>query len=208
MSHPGVNRIEAAVVAGASALVFLAAMLPFLPGPAVRNDLVMTIYFLTAIGSLFAAIFIPVGCLFWILPAKQRRHHTRLTLLVIPKLMVFLPIVAFVTVFLLGDHVKDRTRDVAIAGARPLIAAIETYRGDTGRYPASVADLVPGYLEKVPESGILGIARYEYERRDDSYSLYFTQVFSGFSVEVVRYDPGGGLAAMKRPPRWRLQVYD
>jgi hypothetical protein len=48
--------------------------------------------------------------------------------------------------------------------AQPLIAALETYRADRGKYPASLSDLVPDYLHRVPATGMLGYPQFSYDR--------------------------------------------
>ena len=48
--------------------------------------------------------------------------------------------------------------------AEPLVLALERHHDDTGHYPASLEELVPGYLESVPSTGMLGHPRFTYER--------------------------------------------
>jgi len=56
---------------------------------------------------------------------------------------------------------KGLFRDVALR-ARPLVAAVESYNSAAGRPPGAVTDLVPQYLEKLPETGLQDCGGFEY----------------------------------------------
>jgi hypothetical protein len=46
---------------------------------------------------------------------------------------------------------------------QPLIDAIESYRTDNGAYPESLDQLVPEYLESIPDTGLAMYPEFEYE---------------------------------------------
>ena len=52
------------------------------------------------------------------------------------------------------------------ARARPLVDALERFRRDHGRYPASLAVLAPDYLRRLPSTGMLGSPDFRYARAD------------------------------------------
>jgi hypothetical protein len=66
---------------------------------------------------------------------------------------------------------KGETAEVWFAAARPVIAALERYHGDRGKYPESLGVLVPGYLD----SASLPQNQYGFSYRPDSgqYQLGF-----------------------------------
>ncbi len=50
--------------------------------------------------------------------------------------------------------------------ARPLVTALEKFRSDHGHYPGALTRLVPRYLPRVPDAGVLGHREFEYTRAD------------------------------------------
>jgi len=48
--------------------------------------------------------------------------------------------------------------------ASPLISAIETFDLDNGSPPSALTDLVPKYIDELPQTRMMGYARYDYER--------------------------------------------
>jgi hypothetical protein len=66
-----------------------------------------------------------------------------------------------------------------------LIADIEQYRADHGRYPASLLSVWPDYSPEV-----IGIKEYHYEPSGDAYNLFFEQFALHFGTsEFVMYNP-------------------
>jgi hypothetical protein len=50
--------------------------------------------------------------------------------------------------------------------------------------------LKPAFLNQMPSTGVMGISTYQYEKRDSSFAVIFTQnVLAGFNKEIVSYDP-------------------
>ena len=86
-----------------------------------------------------------------------------LYLLVVP-LAVFLLQQAFVRPAI------EFSRDRAIRNAAPLIADIERYRAERGRYPASLLSVWKDYSPSV-----MGVERFRYEPSGDAYNLLFEQ---------------------------------
>ena len=66
---------------------------------------------------------------------------------------------------------------VARDRAEHLVRAIESYRSVTGRYPADLADLVPGYVHTVPKAKYtLSFNRFIYLNRGERVSLAYVDV--------------------------------
>jgi hypothetical protein len=53
-----------------------------------------------------------------------------------------------------------------------VVAAIERYERQEGRPPDALSDLVPFYLEAIPETGIAAYPAYEYEHGERARSTY------------------------------------
>jgi len=56
---------------------------------------------------------------------------------------------------------KHRFRQAAVR-AEPVILAINAYTSAVGHPPSALADLVPGYMEKLPDTGLQECSRFEY----------------------------------------------
>jgi len=54
----------------------------------------------------------------------------------------------------LGAHIRNEQLLDVTERARPLIDAISAYQADHGRPPATLDELVPKYLDRIPETGI------------------------------------------------------
>jgi len=52
------------------------------------------------------------------------------------------------------------------ARARPLTDALEAFKRDQGRYPGALDKLVPAYIARVPQTGMLGYREFEYQPAD------------------------------------------
>lgn len=62
--------------------------------------------------------------------------------------------------------------------AEPVIAAVERFRADHGRYPGTLNELVPAYLSSIPRGGFTWISRqYWYDARRPQ--VYFAAMFHG-----------------------------
>jgi hypothetical protein len=103
---------------------------------------------------------------------------------------------ACIVIFFVLRALVDRTgafRAQAKAG-QPIVRAIESYRKQTGNYPTSLVDVVPKYLETIPDMP------------DESH-----QIFNGWDYQIVtnhakqsyslRYYMGRGGVEYK-PPVW------
>ncbi len=71
-------------------------------------------------------------------------------------------------VVLLFDGHSDfqSARERTAERAQPLIAAIERYRDDHGRFPEALALLVPNYVHEIPYTGMVGYPEFEYRRSE------------------------------------------
>ncbi|MDZ4072546.1 MAG: hypothetical protein U1C70_12030 [Sediminibacterium sp.] len=105
-------------------------------------------------------------------------------------LLWMLPATSFSFTLWGADAARNFSRKIAIQNASPIIQAIETYYQTHKQYPDQLSDLKPAFLKQVPSTGVMGIATYQYEKRDSSFAVIFTQnVLAGFNKEIVSYDP-------------------
>lgn len=60
----------------------------------------------------------------------------------------------------------------AIYNAQPIISAISSYQQNTGKIPNELSELVPVYLEHIPEVGLLGYRYFYYRSNNNILSQY------------------------------------
>ena len=60
----------------------------------------------------------------------------------------------------------------ANAQGLPVIAALQLYKVENGEYPDNLDQLVPKYLEKLPEDPLAPDKMYKYRKKDDGFILY------------------------------------
>jgi hypothetical protein len=134
------------------------------------------------IGYPLAAVFL---CLWALLgPEPREIWSRRLRLVGLLGLGVVVTLAAAFADAILLDRLNVLENRRIASGAAPLIAAIERHRADHGEYPAALSQLTPTYLSRVPATGTLTPARYEY----------------------ARFGPDAVLPLARRAPPYRLRV--
>lgn len=105
-----------------------------------------------------------------------------------PVYLIFIPLVLVVSQWFFAKNITNLSRERAIAHSREIIAVIENYRAQQGRYPFSLHSLWKDYSPSV-----VGIDRFHYAPDGESYNLSFEQprfLFDDFGVrEFVVYHP-------------------
>jgi len=100
-------------------------------------------------------------------------------------------LIAWSTLFLGTDHADARQNGLIhiTQSGKPIIAAIEKYHANNGKYPAQLEALVPTYLSEIPYTGLVGYPKFEYrlpntklseEYKDDSSKKYELFVSMGY----------------------------
>jgi hypothetical protein len=99
--------------------------------------------------------------------------------------MIVVPIAVAVLQLALVGRATDFSRNRAIQNSAPLLADIERFRANQGRYPPAIASLHKDY-----SPGVVGIERYEYTPAGDAFHLHFEQLtFRLGTQEIVMYNP-------------------
>jgi hypothetical protein len=83
------------------------------------------------------------------------------------------------------------TRDNAIIKTEPLIAAIEKYKSENGKYPDNLESLKGKYIQAIPKLNFMGTRAYQYENRNNSFQLSFERLWHWNATEVVVYNTLG-----------------
>ncbi len=82
------------------------------------------------------------------------------------------------TVMMLSESAK-----LARRRATPVIAAVNRYHAEQGRYPATLTELVPAYLPSIPDAGFTRMSR-DFHYDNSRPQLYFSGMFHG----IFAYD--------------------
>ena len=102
-----------------------------------------------------------------------------------PFYLVFVPLVVFGTLRVIGDPVAVFARERAMQNGMFLIQEIERYRARRGEYPPSLVA-----INRDIHPGVIGIPEFEYERAGAAYNLFFESPNFHLGVrEIVVYNP-------------------
>ena len=98
--------------------------------------------------------------------------------------------------FVVAPPVRELHRGLllkATGRAEPIVTALESYRRDAGRYPRSLADLIPRHLQDIPSTGMLAYPEFSYEAPAHAngaipYELRVSMLL-GLDVDLLLYWP-------------------
>jgi hypothetical protein len=104
-----------------------------------------------------------------------------------PRYLILIPLTATAARFLLVPAMGETSRARAMDNAGSLIAAIEQYQQQHGRYPVSLASLNTDF-----RPALMGVRRYVYEPTEVTYNLFFEHLAHAFDTrEIIMYNPRG-----------------
>ncbi len=185
------------------ALVQSALAMPIPINSTVLSFIALAAGYLLAMGLVFCLLFFGTGApmvVVWVRLRRRARaasdakriwqrleHHDVVLLLSIP--------ISWLG-FVLAPPMRELHRGLllkATGRAQPILAALEHYRRDAERYPRTLADLAPRYLQDVPSTGMLAYPEFDYEapaRANGAvpYELWVSMPL-GPSVDVLLYSP-------------------
>lgn len=142
---------------------------------------------LTQLGSIFGLLVIPIG-FFWTYRQSTKKEKEDRT--VLPILLWTIPLMMIILSVWVAEVARDISRTIAINKSDKLIIAIEKYKETNKQYPNDISQLTPDFVKAIPIPWVMGISGYNYEKKDSSFNLTFSQnVIMGFNFEVVVYDP-------------------
>lgn len=174
---------------GAGLAVFLAGVVPLLPGPRLLNPVagaLLAVHGLALFPALLAGLVLPVFGIAALLSSRPRWA--------LPGLVLCVALGLSVGAGVLGGAAVRRIRFADAAGrARPLIEALEAYRA-RGAYPEAIEDPYRGTLERPPYTGLLAYPEFTYRRPgpEDDFSGYELRVpcSIGLRLDLFVYRPG------------------
>ena len=108
-----------------------------------------------------------------------------------PLYIILIPVIALLTSKFAVETVAVLTREKAIVNAEPLIAAIEKYKTENGKYPENLESLKGKYIQEIPKQNVMGMRAYQYENRNSSFQLSFERLWHWNATEVVVYNTLG-----------------
>ena len=139
------------------------------------------------------AMVLPVMLLWNKSPRLRRRRSFQISLS--PRFGALVVLLAWVAPFAAQPMwaLQRLGADACASRAQKVVEALERYRSDEGKYPASLNDLVPRYLSSVPVPGPIAYPRFEYSRANSKtkYAGYELAVpmLHGASADRLIYWP-------------------
>ncbi len=134
------------------------------------------------IGGL-SRIFADIACIMIVLPFLPFLEIAFLSLILmifmrgrrIICLSIFLAAtISFHGIFFVGIYsgtIKGVRLKHTAENAKPLIAAIETYKKVNKKYPEKLSKLVPKFISKIPDTGMCGYSEFSYGNSGNSFRL-------------------------------------
>lgn len=202
---------------GINLLVVILSLLPFLPGPSSFSGLINTIFSILQVSCIFGLLLIPIGLIWTSREILKVRRKEKQNLKVFSLFLWTIPLILFVTSILLAEKVRYFSRNFAMSNASNLIRAIESFHAEKNEYPNELKDLSPDFIKQIPTPRIMGISRYNYSKKGNSFNVAFSQnVIMSFNFEVVVYDPTenhkaeGELTTLYETGngKWKYYIYD
>jgi hypothetical protein len=89
------------------------------------------------------------------------------------------------------ERIAALTREKTIVKTQPLIAAIEKYKAENGKYPENLESLKGQYIQEIPKPNLMGMRAYQYEKHNGSFQLTFERLWHWNATEVVVYNTLG-----------------
>jgi hypothetical protein len=106
--------------------------------------------------------------------------------------IVILGLLGYLNSTIIHKYMSKFARGIVIKNANELICSIDKYYLENSKYPDSLNVLVPEYIDKIPKAGVHGINRYNYQKLDKNYEIWFNQNdIMNFNYNVVIYNPKG-----------------
>lgn len=105
----------------------------------------------------------------------------------VSKFSILIPVACVVSI-IGGNYVSEIQAGLSKKTAEPIINAVERYKTNYGQYPANLTDLIPEYIDDIPDSkmGWCDVP-YKYEKSAMlSYSIYFPSD----EEELWKYESG------------------
>ncbi len=121
----------------------------------------------------------------------------------VKKVPYFLAPISLLLLFVLVTDVYSEemiisyTKNQQLESSKELILAIEEYKEEKRHYPTQLEDLIPAYMDRLPQRHFVTNSRFYYEVAEESYLLTFSQKLSFWKEKKYQYQYGNE-AAIKR----------
>jgi hypothetical protein len=191
-------------------------ILPFLPGPSALSELLNSCFNILQIIGFLGILLIPIGVI-WTLKLTIQKQKKQSITTITPILLWTIPIILLIQSIWIADYMRTFSRTFAIKNAENLIIAINKFRSANNKYPDSLAELTPIYLQNIPTPRIMGIPKFNYSNLGEDFTISFSQnVLIGFNYEIVTYNPSnkniieGELTTLYDTGEkyWKYYIYD
>ena len=166
---------------------------PFLPISSYLHEYAIALFFFSNLAIIlfviFSIILVPVLLILFAYLVQLKKINTAW--------MIFYSLVTtFLLTFFIGASglIQDiEGRMIISSMGTQVVESLEAYKLDHGAYPKLLADLVPKYMNRLPQSKIPAVKQYsffDYHTQDDQFHLSFVIVNSIFESKVFIHYKG------------------
>ncbi|MDI6782742.1 MAG: hypothetical protein QME64_01450 [bacterium] len=171
-------------------LVYLIQIVPVLNSRwlylALYNGLI--VYFIFPVLSLIILTGGPTGLVIFIVSFIQKLQRMTLRWVGIVLLINF---IGCYGAGKLAQQMRNEKLLTAANNAQSVITALATYRAEQGKYPNSMLDLIPKYLEQIPVTELIGYPALEYEKVDSVSGMMQQPAADDTKNKWIRFETGG-----------------
>jgi hypothetical protein len=148
----------------------------------------LIIYFIFPVISLIVIIGGPTGLIVLIVSFFQKLERWTLRTVGIVLLINF---IATSGVGKLAQQVRNNKLGNVAKNTLAVIAALQAYHAEQGKYPNVIIDLIPKYTDKLPATEMIGYPIFEYEKVEFISGMMKKPVVDDTQNKWVRFETGG-----------------
>lgn len=117
--------------------------------------------------SMFLLLLVFISILFIFLPTTRRFGKNCL-------IWTFVPFLFLSIEFTASQIIWGQWKDATIIEGNRIVAALDQFKADIGKYPDTLQELIPNYLDIIPRTQFrYWVNEFEYSRREDEFLLGF-----------------------------------
>lgn len=116
--------------------------------------------------------------------------------------LLFVSLLASYKLLLHSNDLETKMLEKSTDNARPLIAALESYKTKNGKYPEKLLYLIPGFMKEIPKTTHCGRPDFIYRIRGSQFELGIRH--GAFANNILIYEPISGkyTVSYKRTGQW------
>ena len=170
-------------------LYYMAKIFPYLPLPPVFELLKTPMFYGRYLFPLLIFLYLGFLIIYLVIHSILRLKENYTDVITHTPLVLFICIGLFLLSFYMSKPTGNFFLNQATVKAKPLIKAINSYHKENDTFPSSLSQLVPQYIDKIPQTGMLGCREYEYSRLNEgkAYRLRIRMIYKLDTIDDFCY---------------------